>query len=67
VGKFLLLILFIIQSLSVHAQVIERPMNIKERIRLSLWLEGIESQGKKSMIRSKSSLPEEIERSIRRL
>jgi hypothetical protein len=67
VGKFLILILLIIQSLSVRAEILERPITTKERIRLALWMEGIDAHSKKVIPRSKSVMPEEIERSIRRL
>lgn len=66
-GKFLILILLIIQSLSVRAEVPERPITTKEKIRLALWVEGIVTHSKNVIPRSKRVMPEEIERSLRRL
>ena len=42
------------------------PFTVKERLRLVLWEEGIQEQEKKVMAK-KLSLPEEIERPLRKL
>jgi hypothetical protein len=41
-------------------------MSVKERLRLSLWYEGIEDKPK-AKIASKKQYPEEIERALRKM
>lgn len=43
-------------------------MTIKDRLRISLWVEGIEqNQEVKTVVKPKRELPEEIERALRKL
>ena len=50
------------------ANPVDHLMTIKERLRLSLWVEGIqEGQNQKLAHQSKRALPEEIERALRKL
>ena len=41
-------------------------MSVKERLRLSLWYEGIEAKPKAGLV-SKKQYPEEIERALRKM
>jgi hypothetical protein len=51
-----------------HASPLQQTMTIKERLRLSLWSEGLENHSRpKPASRFKKVLPEEIERSLRKL
>ena len=48
----------------------ERPlMSVKERLRILLWTEGLEapSLSKKSLVRHRPRLPEELERPLRKI
>lgn len=50
------------------ASPIEHTMSMKERLRLSLWIEGIQPQSKvKATPSNKRPLPEELERALRKL
>jgi len=62
-----LLILSLTQVL--RASPLEQRLTIKERLRISLWTEGLrDGQGQSTDTLKKSpSLPEEIERSLRKL
>jgi hypothetical protein len=62
-----LLILSLTQVL--RASPLEQRLTIKERLRISLWKEGLrDGQGQSTDTLKKSpSLPEEIERSLRKL
>ncbi len=64
--------LFIILSITTssfmaHASPLESTMSMKERIRLSLWYEGIESKEKNKASEPKKQHPEEIERALRKM
>ncbi len=67
--KFFFVCSLILTSFASFASPIEYTMSMKERIRLSLWMEGLESQSKtKSQQPVKHRpLPEEIERPLRKL
>ena len=66
--KFVVLISLCLSSLSSYASPLEQMMSVKERLRLSLWVEGISDQ-KKNVLpqKQKTALPEEIERALRKL
>jgi hypothetical protein len=50
------------------ASPIDPMMTIKERLRLSLWVEGLnENPQQDSMVKAKRDLPEEIERALKKL
>jgi hypothetical protein len=64
---FLLLTLFLTTTVSM-ASPIDPMMTIKERLRLSLWVEGLnENPQQDSMVKAKRDLPEEIERALKKL
>jgi hypothetical protein len=65
--KFLLLISFTLSTLVAHASPLESTMSMKERIRLSLWYEGIENKDKTKESTPKKQHPEEIERALRKM
>lgn len=66
--KFLFLCSLFLTSSVVLASPMEQMMSIKERLRISLWVEGIdESPQEKSVIQPKRDLPEEIERALKKL
>jgi hypothetical protein len=50
-----------------HASPLESTISMKERIRLSLWYEGIESKEKNKASEPKKQHPEEIERALRKM
>jgi hypothetical protein len=55
-------------TITSHASPLQQSMTIKERLRLSLWSEGLENHSRqKPASRFKKVLPEEIERSLRKL
>jgi hypothetical protein len=46
----------------------DQMLSIKERLRISLWIEGIEeSAQQKSAPQPKRELPEELERALRKM
>ncbi len=51
------------------ASPIEQRLTIKERLRISLWKDGLKEESKQvKLVKTRSSdLPEEIERSLRKL
>ncbi|MBA2404725.1 MAG: hypothetical protein H0V66_08130 [Bdellovibrionales bacterium] len=59
--------LYLISSVAL-ASPVEQMMTIKERLRISLWVEGLDDNLiEKSRPQSKRVLPEEIERALRKL
>lgn len=54
-------------ALSGMASPIEPSMTMKERLRLSFWVEGIQTQPKQVKAPIHPVLPEEIERPLRKL
>jgi len=66
--KLLLIGTLFFTSLTVMASPEDQILTMKERLRLSLWIEGIEEQVQdKSHSQTKRDLPEEIERPLRKL
>ena len=68
--KMLLLTSLLFTSLSASAQ--QHPfMSVKERLRILLWIEGVESEGKQDLKAVDSSevvnLPEELERALQKM
>jgi len=66
----ILLVLTALSSFSVYASPIEQAMTMKERLRISLWVEGIESAkpGASNSAQVKLLvLPEEIERALSKM
>ena len=64
---FLLLTLFLTTTVSM-ASPIDPMMTIKERLRLSLWVEGLnENPQQEASAKPKRDLPEEIERALKKL
>jgi hypothetical protein len=64
---FFLFGLLVTSSMS-FASPLEQMISIKERLRISLWVEGLEQKPQeKSAPQVKNELPEEIERSLRKL
>ncbi len=51
------------------ASPIEQRLSIKERLRISLWKDGLKEEGKQNRFAKSRTLdlPEEIERSLRKL
>lgn len=64
--KFFLLLSFLLTSVAGLASPMDQAMTMKERLRLSFWVEGIQSQSKQKAP-AKQILPEEIERPLRKL
>jgi hypothetical protein len=59
-------LMFLLLSTTAFAQDNLIPMSVKERLRLSLWSEGLQSQ--KPIAQSQvKKLPEEIEKPLRKL
>lgn len=46
---------------------LEQSLTMKERLRISLWVEGLESSQPKQKAPNQKILPEEIERPLRKL
>ena len=66
--KLLILFGLFLSSSVVLASPLEQVMTIKERLRISLWLEGIEETPvAKTMAQSELELPEEIELALKKL
>jgi hypothetical protein len=66
--KFLVLITVLLSS-SAFAGPEEQMMSIKERLRLSLWVEGIQESklAKNQADQQRVVLPEEIERALKKM
>ena len=66
--KILFLRTLIFASSFSMASPLDQMMTIKERLRLSLWVEGLEERPlEKQNLKPKRELPEEIERALRKL
>ncbi len=66
--KILFLLTLIFASSFSMASPLDQMMTIKERLRLSLWVEGLEERPlEKQNLKPKRELPEEIERALRKL
>lgn len=66
--KILFLLTLIFTSVVSMASPLDQMMTIKERLRLSLWVEGLsERPMEKQNLKPKRELPEEIERALRKL
>jgi hypothetical protein len=66
--KILFLLSLIFASSLSMASPLDQMMTIKERLRLSLWVEGVEERPmEKQNLKPKRELPEEIERALRKL
>ena len=66
--KILFLLTLIFTSSLSMASPLDQMMTIKERLRLSLWVEGLEERPmEKQNLKPKRELPEEIERALRKL
>lgn len=66
--KFFMLITLMALSFSSMANSLEQMMTIKERLRISLWTEGLNDQKKVPVPhKERQVLPEEIERPLRKL
>ena len=66
--KILFLLTLIFTSAVSMASPLDQMMTIKERLRLSLWVEGLsERPMEKQNLKPKRELPEEIERALRKL
>jgi hypothetical protein len=66
--KILFLLTLIFTSVVSMASPLDQMMTIKERLRLSLWVEGLEERPmEKQNLKPKRELPEEIERALRKL
>lgn len=64
---FILLTLVFTTSVSM-ASPLDQMLTIKERLRLSLWVEGLQdSSQEKTGVKPKRELPEEIERALKKL
>lgn len=66
--KVILFLSLFLSSLAAGASPLHQSLSIKERLRISLWVEGIENRPKqKQSLSERKALPEEIERYIRKL
>jgi hypothetical protein len=67
--KLTFFIFVLILSGLAGASPIEQRLTIKERLRISLWKDGLKEESKQvKLVKTRSSdLPEEIERSLRKL
>lgn len=66
--KLFFLVSFVLSSSVCLASPVEHLMTIKERLRLSLWVEGLQEGAQTKLShQSKRALPEEIERALRKL
>jgi hypothetical protein len=66
--KILFLFTLIFTSSLSMASPLDQMMTIKERLRLSLWVQGLEERPmEKQNLKPKRELPEEIERALRKL
>ena len=65
--KLFVILSITLSSFVVQASPLESTMSMKERIRLSLWYEGIESKEKHKASQPKKQYPEEIERALRKM
>ncbi len=65
--KLILISYILIASSFVGASPMEHTMTMKERLRISLWVEGIEDKPKSHKARiDQKRLPEELERPLRK-
>ena len=63
-----LIISFLALASSAFANTENPHLSIKERIRLSLWIDGIQEQPEKKLaVKKEFILPEEIERALKKL
>jgi hypothetical protein len=67
--KFFMAVFIVFNTFSAWAGLAEQSLPIKERLRISLWVEGIEHKASKEKISQRTPviLPEEIERPLRKL
>lgn len=65
--KLLMVLTLMTSTFLVHASPLESTMSMKERIRLSLWYEGIEGKEKVKLPQPKRQFPEEIERALKKM
>ena len=66
--KILFLCSLFLTSSVVLASPIDQMLSIKERLRISLWIEGIEEGAQqKSAQQPKRDLPEELERALKKM
>ena len=65
--KLFIILTITTSSFMAQASPLESTMSMKERIRLSLWYEGIESKEKNKAPEPKKQHPEEIERALRKM
>jgi hypothetical protein len=64
--KIILIAYLLVASSFVGASPMEHTMSMKERLRISLWVEGLEEKPKAKTEISQKRLPEEIERPLRK-
>jgi hypothetical protein len=63
-----ILFLFTLMSASLSSFANELPlMDVKERLRISLWIEGVEDSQNQKSAPAQKRLPEELERVLRKL
>ncbi len=66
--KLFFLVSFVLSSSVTLASPVEHLLTIKERLRLSLWVEGLQEGAQTKLShQNKRVLPEEIERPLRKL
>jgi hypothetical protein len=66
--KLVFVLSFVFTSSVSFASQVEHLMTMKERLRLSLWVEGVQEGAKPKLSRhGQRVLPEEIERALRKL
>ena len=67
--KFVIFCSLLLTSVAALANPMNQMMTIKERLRISLWMDGLDEQQPKIKNTQKSQvvLPEEIERALRKL
>jgi hypothetical protein len=65
--KLFILISLLASTFLAQASPLEATMSMKERIRLSLWYEGLETKEKANESQPKKQFPEEIERALRKM
>jgi len=66
--KFLLIYGLLLSSLSSFASPMEQMVTMKERLRISLWVDGIDQEPEMAVKKeSKNRLPIELESALRKL
>lgn len=65
--KCTLFLLLIISSTASWAGPKDQFMSVKERLRLSLWIEGIQEEKGEQQAVKKNVLPEELERALKKI